>query len=584
MKNALTTSLIWLCLSLIVVPVPAAAATLRSSHDWCGTHPTGAEIAIARGELFERQRRQREDRLAAASRRHFGLTSAPQVMQQGDVVIIVDDGTIIQQPNEADISNKGVRFLDKRKKIKLVKKPGGINQGLGEQIFLGDDDSERIEFDTGFKFKFFGNTYTEAFVNSDGNITFGEADNASTARDLGRALNGPARVMPFFADFDPSVGGQVWVKFFGKRKMQVTWVNVPEWGGFQPNTFQVTLFKKGHVEIRFGEVDAAAGIVGISPGGSAAVELVDLTEDAPTKLDEQAIAEVFGTEEIVDESAVARTFYDHYPDDVDQIVLYYDFVLPLLGGGAVAYHFTVKNDVEGIGYKNFRSQETFDSSGALGSNGRLEGFANMGYVHKYNDNLNQLRDTLTHLGVLVHELGHQWLSRIFYRRSGETSTDLQEFGGHWSFVTDTDASFMQGNEIRDNDDGSFTTLEKDAVFSQMDKYMMGLIPPAEVPDFFWVDNSSADPGSLPEWGFTLRGDRVDVSVQDVIAEEGQRRPSSEDSRKEYRAAMVLLVPQDQQPNQPSIDKVQDFADLLVSRWPRETDGLMRWDVTVEPVQ
>ena len=35
---------------------------------------------------------------------------------------------------------------------------------------------------------------TAAFVNSDGNITFGEGDNASTARDVGRLLAGAPRV------------------------------------------------------------------------------------------------------------------------------------------------------------------------------------------------------------------------------------------------------------------------------------------------------------------------------------------------------------------------------------------------------
>lgn len=568
-----------ICILLLAAPVPTGAATRSEAHGWCGTHPTGAEIAIARHRVLERRAARAT---AVASKGRLALASAPQVSQQGDVVIMVDDGSIVQEPNEADVSNRGVRFVKKRIKIKLVKKPGITGQDLGERIVLGDDDSERIEFENGFQFKFFGNTYTEAFVNSDGNLTFGQPDSASTARDLGRALNGPARVMPFFADLDPSVGGEVRIKFFGKRKLQVTWLNVPEFGAFAPNTFQVTLFRKGHVEVRFGDVEARSGIVGISPGGNAAVELVDLTADPPTKIAEQAIAEVFGDEQVVDETAVARTFYEHYEDDVDQIALYYDFVLPLLGGGVVAYHFTIKNEVEGIGYKNFRSREVFDNSGALGSNGRLEGFTNMGYVHKYGDNLNALRDTITHLGVLIHELGHQWLSRVFHRESGRTHTDLQEFGGHWSFVTDTDASFMQGNEIRDNGDGSFTTLEKDAVFSPMDLYMLGVIPPEDVPEFFYVADGTANSAMLPQWGFTMQGRRVDVDVDDVIAEEGPRLPAAEEARKDYRVAMVLLVPQGQQPNQASIDKVQDFADLLVRDWRRQTDGAMTWDAAPTP--
>jgi hypothetical protein len=569
-----------ICLLSLLLPLPSGAATVRTENDWCGTHPTGAEVAMAQHELFQR-RAGRDDR-GAIARSALLSTSAPQVSQVGDVVIIEDDGTLIQEPNEADVANRGYRIQKKRKKFKLSKKPGGITPGLGERITLGDDDTVRVPFEGKFKFKFFGNTYNAAWVNSDGNITFGEGDAASTSRDLGRTLNGPARVMAYFTDLDPGSAGEVWVKFIGAQKMQITWVNVPEFGAFNGNTFQVTLFKKGHVEFRFSDLDAQTGIVGISPGGNSSVELVDLSEDAPTTIGEQAIAEVFGTEQIVDESAVAKIFYDHYPDDVEQIALFYDFVLPLLGGNAVAYHFSVKNDVKGIGYKNFRSREVFDNSGAMGSNGVLEGFANMGYVHKYDDNLNKLRDTLTHLGVFIHEVGHQWLSRVFFKQGGASSADLQENGGHWAFTTDTDASFMQGNEIEDLGGGGFITVERDAIFSAMDLYMMGYIPPSRVPDFFYVDNSSANPAQLPQWDFSMTGQRVDVSVDDVIREEGARSPSSANSQKDFRIAMILLVPGGQQVQQRSIDKVQDFADKLAKKWTDYTDGIASFDPVVSP--
>ena len=48
-------------------------------------------------------------------------------------------------------------------------------------------------------------------MNSDGNITFREGDNASTDRSVGPLLTGPPRVAPFLADLDPSAGGGVFV-------------------------------------------------------------------------------------------------------------------------------------------------------------------------------------------------------------------------------------------------------------------------------------------------------------------------------------------------------------------------------------
>lgn len=566
-----------LALVCAALTAPGSAATVDTANHWCGTHPMLDQIVMARHELFERQR-SREPRAIAQAGPLLQPASTPQVSQSGDVVIMTDDGSIIRPPNDPDIEAKGFRAQRKKKKgFKITRKSGSISGGLGETLTLGDDDSVFVRFEKGFKFNFFGTTYTGMYVNSDGNITFGEGDNASTARDLGRTVAGPARIMAYFTDLDPSVSGNVYVKFLGKGKMQVTWDGVPIFGGIAPNTFQVTLFRKGHMEFRFREIDAATGIVGFSPGGGATVRLIDFTTDVPTTIPAQAIAEVFSDEETVDETLVAQVYYDNYPDDVQQIVLFYDFPLPLLGGGALAYHFTIKNDVKGIGYKHNREREIFDNSAAQGSNGVLEGFANMGYAGRYK-NPDALRGTITNVGIFVHEIGHQWLSRVrFKKRGGATNGDLQENGGHWAFTTDTDASFMQGNEIRDNGDGTFTTLEKDAIFSQMDLYMLGMIPPEEVPDFFYVAGSGEPANQLPAFARSFGGQRVDVSVDDVIREEGLRDPNSDESPKTTRMAVILLVREGLAPQQ--VDAVQTMMDESGKEWNKQTgDGAFDFEV------
>ena len=67
---------------------------------------------------------------------------------------------------------------------------------------LADDDSAELALP--FSFPFFGASYVGGFVNSDGNLTFGEADGSSSTRSLGRMSAGPPRVAPFFRDLDPS--------------------------------------------------------------------------------------------------------------------------------------------------------------------------------------------------------------------------------------------------------------------------------------------------------------------------------------------------------------------------------------------
>ena len=63
-------------------------------------------------------------------------------------------------------------------------------------------------------------------MNSDGNITFEEADKSSTERNVARLLTGPPRVAPFLADLDPTTGnGRIFVNA-ASDQYTVTWCNV----------------------------------------------------------------------------------------------------------------------------------------------------------------------------------------------------------------------------------------------------------------------------------------------------------------------------------------------------------------------
>ena len=67
---------------------------------------------------------------------------------------------------------------------------------------LGDDDSALVPLP--FPFPFFGASYRQVYINSDGNLTFLAAESASTARLTGRVTGGPPRIAPLFDDLDPS--------------------------------------------------------------------------------------------------------------------------------------------------------------------------------------------------------------------------------------------------------------------------------------------------------------------------------------------------------------------------------------------
>ena len=96
---------------------------------------------------------------------------------------------------------------------------------VGDKISLGDDASARIALP--FTFPYYSGRYTEAFLNSDGNVTFVSEDHASTDRNVARFLTGPPRVAPIFADLNPSKAGGVFRRTDGDA-LVITWCDVLE--------------------------------------------------------------------------------------------------------------------------------------------------------------------------------------------------------------------------------------------------------------------------------------------------------------------------------------------------------------------
>ena len=135
-------------------------------------------------------------------------------------------------------------------------------------------------------------------------------------------------------------------------------------------------------------------------------------------------------------------FVQEFADDYDHLVVWLDFPLSL--GGAFAYEFGIKNEIQGIG------QPIFDQSRFAGSNGRLRSYVQMGNLGRYPaDPAQTFLGTNSTLDVLGQETGHRWLAFLRFKDGSTQSTDLLGRDlAHWSFFTDSDASDMEGNDIR----------------------------------------------------------------------------------------------------------------------------------------
>ena len=123
------------------------------------------------------------------------------------------------------------------------------------------------------------------FVNSDGNVTFGLEDHASTDRNVARFLTGPPRIAPLFADLDPSQGGGVYRRIDGDALL-LTWCDVPEFDTPANRVnVQLRLAADGGIDFVYGPAATlAAAVVGLSPGETGIFTPVDLSAAASTTI------------------------------------------------------------------------------------------------------------------------------------------------------------------------------------------------------------------------------------------------------------------------------------------------------------
>lgn len=153
--------------------------------------------------------------------------------------------------------------------------PGALDLDVGEVVdFSGEPnldfpiDDDTAELALPFPFTFHGVAYESVFINADGSLTFGEGDPWSYGRDVWRLVSGPPRIAAWLADLAPNMAGAIHARVDPDRVV-ITWLEVPTWasGLTDDNTAQVTLHADGRIDIVYGPVGSAEGVVGIAPGG-----------------------------------------------------------------------------------------------------------------------------------------------------------------------------------------------------------------------------------------------------------------------------------------------------------------------------
>jgi gliding motility-associated-like protein len=123
----------------------------------------------------------------------------------------------------------------------------------GNQLFM-TDDSQQGPFNIGFNFCFFGTTYTQFYVGSNGWISFsGGQPTTFTSQTIptGNALVPKNCIMGPWQDWHPGLGGQIRYQTSGVapcRKLTVSWIGVPMFSctGNQ-GTFHIVIYESTNV-------------------------------------------------------------------------------------------------------------------------------------------------------------------------------------------------------------------------------------------------------------------------------------------------------------------------------------------------
>jgi hypothetical protein len=496
------------------------------------------------------------------------------ITNAGNIIVLQADPELLILSNPFDLTGHTIHYepVLKNRYIYTIK-TNPFDGTASETIALKDDAFAELGFKY-FQFPFAGKLYDRCYVGSNGNITFGTGD--TDPPDFDALVAGPPRIAPFFADLDPETAGTVFVNQTSDR-MTISWLKVPEFFShnqfdYGENTFQVVLYKNGGIDLVYStEMTATEALVGILPGfGRSVFRGIDFSRQQALRA-QSSFIENFHDYESVNLPLLMQALYKQIPDQFDFVTLFSNFELTPVPG-AQAFTIVTQNDVQGIGDPSGSGKSIFRDNKKYGSAKSLQAITYFGNLHEYPANPNDpLPDTSTSLmQMLAHETAHRWLAYIKVLRDGQrTNALLGRDNVHWSFFFNSSGSFLEGNQIVQRSSNSFVTSIPFTGYSNLDLYLMGLIPADQVTDTYYVDAPSQfspsytfSPQSGPEANVRFRGTTVPVRIADVIAANGERKPDAISSKKDFRNLFVLITKKET----PATEAETNYLDMVRAAW------------------
>ncbi|OGO08691.1 MAG: hypothetical protein A3K46_06340 [Chloroflexi bacterium RBG_13_60_9] len=221
-----------------------------------------------------------------------------------------------------------------------------------------------------------------------------------------------------------------------------------------------------------------------------------------------------------------RKLYSVLPDafDIALVMPGMQIVRPTNFAENVPYDIQVSNAVQHTGLK------PHNNTAAFGSSGRLKSIV----YHSFGN-----------ISISTHEIGHTWGMHIGAPLGLMESWQGEVMLGHWNGMTDIggqmsayyfDKAGHVGHFHYNGDEtwSLISNIEREP-FSPIDLYVMGMIPPEEVPPIHILQSPNfTDPNRI-----TAASSQTVTMDQVVKAEGGPRVPSAGESQKDFTLAFIV---------------------------------------------
>jgi len=289
----------------------------------------------------------------------------------------------------------------------------------------------------------------------------------------------------------------------------------------------------------------------------------------------------------------AKGFYaSGNPDDFDFLFVFLQGQGTFNDEGYLPSAYPIQKAPAGTGAPNpANSPADYGSGGKLKLVGDMYLIAN--YTSEPNDKYNYLvtfpasiPSPFSQVGMVARAMMRYW--GAYLKLPGGNANGLIGGNGFWSFFLNTGStagvSVLGGHYFKKLGVEDFNMYSPTRILSQLDLYLMGVLPADEVEDTFYLINVEMDPPHQPsdfpdgEGGYVADGTKVPVTIEEIVQANGARAAASQT---EFRCAFVLVIPANTDPQPTDLSKLEALRRRIQSWVNEQTDNEISLDCRLD---